>query len=56
MALPVFGIFLNKVLADQEFVPMADSFFEAPANFNIELDCDRAAGKNQRSPYRQLYY
>ena len=56
MALPVFGIFLNKVLADPEFVPMAESFFEAPANFNIVLDCDRAAGKNQRSPYRQQYY
>ena len=56
MALPVVGIFLNKVLADPEFVPIAESFFEAPANFSIELDCDRAAGKNQRSPYRQQYY
>ncbi len=56
MALPVFGIFLNKVLADPEFVPIAETVFEAPANFNIELDCDRAAGKNQRSPYRQQYY
>ena len=56
MALPVVGIFLNKVLADPEFVPISESFFEAPANFSIELDCDRAAGKNQRSPYRQQYY
>jgi penicillin-binding protein 1A len=56
MALPVFGIFMQKIFADPEFAPMSESLFEAPANFNIELDCDRAAVKNQRSPYRQQYY
>lgn len=56
MALPVFGIFMKKVIADPEFAPIAESVFEAPANFNIELDCDRAAGRNQRNPYRQQYY
>jgi penicillin-binding protein 1A len=56
MALPVFGIFMQKIFADPEFAPMSGSLFEAPANFNIELDCDRAAVKNQRSPYRQQYY
>jgi penicillin-binding protein 1A len=56
MALPVFGIFLNKLFADPVFSPMAGSVFEAPPNFNVEIDCDHLNGKQQRSPYRQQYY
>jgi penicillin-binding protein 1A len=56
MALPVFGIFLNKVLADPIFSPMAGSVFEAPPNFNVDIDCDRVNSQQQRGPYRQQYY
>lgn len=56
MALPVFGLFLQKIFADSEFAPISESLFEAPVNFNVELDCDRAARQNQKSPYRQQYY
>lgn len=56
MALPVFGIFLNKLFADPRFAPMTTSVFEAPANFNVDLDCDKASRQQQRTTYRQQYY
>lgn len=56
MALPIFGIFLNKLFADQMFAPMAGSVFEAPPNFNVDIDCDHVNSKQQRSSYRQQYY
>ncbi len=57
MALPVFGLFLQKLFADPELSGMAEDTFEAPANFTVDLDCDK--GKNQlqnRNPYRQQQY
>ena len=56
MALPVFGLFLQKLFADSEFAPLAGSQFEAPANFNVELDCDNVKSQQQVSPYRQREY
>jgi penicillin-binding protein 1A len=56
MALPVFAIFLQKLFADPEFAPMTGSVFEAPANFNVEVDCDHVKGQQKRGPYRQQYY
>jgi len=41
MALPVWGIFLNKLFADPQFSDMANDTFEEPANFNVDLDCDK---------------
>jgi hypothetical protein len=35
---------------------MAGSVFEAPANFNVDIDCDRTSSQQQRIPYRQQYY
>ncbi len=56
MALPVFGLFLQKLFADSEFAPLAGSQFEAPANFNVELDCENVKSQQQVSPYRQREY
>ncbi len=56
MALPVFGIFLQKLFADSDFASMADSRFEAPANFNVDLDCDNVRNQQQGNPYRQREY
>jgi penicillin-binding protein 1A len=56
MALPVFGIFLQKLFDDPEFAPMSGSQFEAPANFNVELDCGKVTRQEQGSPIRQRQY
>jgi penicillin-binding protein 1A len=47
MALPVFAIFLKKVYSDPQFGIMEADEFERPANFNVDLDCDRV--KKDRS-------
>lgn len=56
MALPVFGLFLQKLLADKDFSPLAASQFEAPASFNVDLDCDNVKKQQQGNPYRQREY
>ncbi len=56
MALPVFGLFLQKLLADKTFLPLAESQFEAPASFNVDLDCDNVKKQQQGNPYRQREY
>ncbi len=56
MALPVFGIFLQKVLADKDFSALGETAFEAPPGFSVELDCDKVKREQQGSPYRQREY
>ncbi|MDX9772223.1 MAG: transglycosylase domain-containing protein [Bacteroidales bacterium] len=56
MALPVFGLFLQKLSADKDFAPTVESQFEAPAGYNVELDCDNVKNKQQGSSYRQREY
>ena len=41
MALPIFGLFLKKLYADPQFSVMETDEFERPANFTMELDCDK---------------
>jgi penicillin-binding protein 1A len=41
MALPIFGLFLKKLYADPQFSVMETEEFERPANFTMELDCDK---------------
>jgi penicillin-binding protein 1A len=48
MALPIFAIFLKKLYSDPEYGIMENDAFERPANFNVELDCDRAKRENLR--------
>jgi penicillin-binding protein 1A len=56
MALPVFGIFMQKLLADKEFATFGETDFEAPSGFNVELDCDKIRRNQQGSQYRQREY
>ncbi len=48
MALPIFAIFLKKVYSDPQFGIMEASEFERPANFNMELDCDKLKRESSR--------
>jgi len=57
MALPVYGLFLQKLFADPSLGSMKDDLFEAPANFSVDLDCDRVKSEEQKgNPARQKYY
>ena len=57
IALPVFGIFLQKLYADPQFESMESDVFERPAGFTQELDCDRVkkTTTTKRSNYLQKY-
>jgi len=46
MALPIWGYFYKKVLADPTLGYTEDMQFKRPDNFNINLDCD---GENQQN-------
>jgi penicillin-binding protein 1A len=48
MALPVFAKFLRKVYDDPQFGIMEADEFERPADFNMELDCDKVKKQNSR--------
>ncbi len=48
MALPIFALFLKKVYADPQFGILEANEFERPANFNIELDCDKVKRESSR--------
>ena len=41
MALPIWGIFMQKVYADESLGISPEDNFEAPAGFSINLNCDR---------------
>ncbi|MDX9903313.1 MAG: transglycosylase domain-containing protein [Bacteroidales bacterium] len=56
MALPVVGLFLQKLFADEAFAAAAESVFEAPSNFYVELDCDRVSDQQQGTSLRQREY
>ena len=48
MALPIMGLFLRKVYSDPQLGIMEADEFERPANFNMELDCDKIKRSNAR--------
>jgi penicillin-binding protein 1A len=57
MALPIMAIFLTKVYKDPAFASMQEDEFERPANFNMELDCDKVNKTNSlRDNYRRVRY
>ncbi len=49
MALPIFGRFFKKVFADDSLNYNENFIFEAPDNFNIDLDCGGAKTDIDRS-------
>jgi penicillin-binding protein 1A len=57
MALPVVGIFLQKLFADPELGSMVNDVFEVPANLSINLDCAGIKStKNIRDAFRDRDY
>ena len=48
MALPIMGIFLKKLYNDPLLGIMEADEFERPANFNMELDCNKVRNSNPR--------
>jgi penicillin-binding protein 1A len=57
MALPIMAIFLKKVYADPQFGIMEADEFEAPSNFNMELDCNKVKKSGSRGDYsRRVRY
>jgi penicillin-binding protein 1A len=57
MALPIMAIFLRKVYNDPQFGIMETDEFERPANFRMELDCEKVKRESSRrdNPLRDRY-
>jgi penicillin-binding protein 1A len=56
IALPILGLFLQKVYSDPQFESMESDIFDRPAGFTQELDCDRLKkSTTKRSNYLQRY-
>jgi penicillin-binding protein 1A len=49
MALPIFAKFLKKVYSDPQFEMMESDEFERPADFKMELDCEKVRKEKSRS-------
>jgi penicillin-binding protein 1A len=57
MALPTFGLFLQKLYLDPQFSSMVEDEFEKPTGFNMELDCAKVKQENIRRDnfYQEKY-
>ncbi|MCJ7446446.1 MAG: transglycosylase domain-containing protein [Bacteroidales bacterium] len=57
VALPIFALFLKKVYNDPQLGIMEADEFERPANFNMELDCEKVKRESSRrdNPLRDRY-
>lgn len=57
MALPIFGLFMQKVYNDSTLFVTRDDKFEEPLNFNIELDCDNLEqNNNQNNEFEEEFF
>ncbi len=52
MALPIWGLFMEKVLADPTLNINTTDRFEAPANFNVNLHCTGADDEVEAKPVK----
>ena len=55
MALPIWGYFMKKVLADKSLGITEDMEFKKPVNFNIDLDCDDNNQNNTPSNFNDFF-
>jgi penicillin-binding protein 1A len=56
IALPILGLFLQKLYADPQYGIMEADVFERPAGFNMDLDCDKVNKANTgRINYTERY-
>jgi len=59
MALPIFGLFMQRIYADETFAIMVSDEFETPPNFKIELNCDKydlEHGQNNFNAEEEVIY
>jgi penicillin-binding protein 1A len=59
MALPIYGLYMQKIFADENFAIMAEDVFETPPNFDIELDCEKydlEHGHENFNPEEEVIY
>ncbi len=55
MALPIWGYFYKKVLADPALGITENMEFKKPLDFNINLDCDEEGGKGTPSEFNDFF-
>jgi penicillin-binding protein 1A len=55
MALPIWGYFYKKVLADPTLGYTEDMSFKRPDNFNINLDCNEEGPQNRPSDFEDFF-
>jgi penicillin-binding protein 1A len=55
MALPIWGYFYKKVLADPKLGYTEEMSFKRPDNFNINLDCDGESQQNVPSDFEDFF-
>jgi len=56
IALPVLALFLKRLYADPQFGIMESDYFEKPAGFNLELDCEKVKrNTGRRSNFVERY-
>jgi penicillin-binding protein 1A len=55
MALPIWGYFMKKVLADKSLGITEDMEFKRPENFNINLDCDQEFQNKPPSDFNDFF-
>ncbi len=55
MALPIWGYFYKKVLADKSLGITEEQEFKKPLNFNIDLDCDDDQIKNEPEDFDDFF-
>ncbi len=55
MALPIWGYFYKKVLADPTLGITEDMEFKAPPNFNINLDCDDTESGKKATDFEDFF-
>lgn len=54
MALPVYGLFMQKVYQDEALGIREDAIFEKPARITFELDCEMVNEEEMRRKYDQM--
>ncbi len=55
MALPIWGYFFKKVLADKSLGITQDMVFQKPDNFNIDLNCDDEEDQKTPSDFNDFF-
>jgi len=55
-ALPIFGLFMQKVYNDSSLFVTEDDIFEKPLKFDINLDCPSADNNSDQDQYNEEFF